>query len=235
MARNEQAPTREEIKGNGGDVEVHRHHPAYAMIGASRINGHTTLFGSPIKHNGFVRIRIQGAHEVTSLHREWHFAHEAIVEVDVSEAQWAAFVSTMNVGSGVPCTVRYSRDGNIVDRPEIIDDDNWAEKQGQDIKRKVTQDMAKLLKACADLRGLMSKPSIKKGDLEPILSNLLQAVEHAPSNYQFAQQSLVENAEHLVQTAKAEVTAMVTRLAMQFPQLENAAPQLQIEGKSEDR
>src|SRR4051812_4593225 len=84
-------------------------HPAWAMIGASRVqNGGpgATLFDSDIRHQHTVRVSISTASRRRDLNRDWLHAEREFVEVEMSEAQWASFVSSMNVGNGVPCTLR---------------------------------------------------------------------------------------------------------------------------------
>ena len=82
-------------------------HPAYAMIGASRWTGGKSVFhGSDFRHSSGISVTICRAVQVRSLSRDWHHAREELIRVDMSESQWAAFISTLNVGDGVPCTLR---------------------------------------------------------------------------------------------------------------------------------
>ncbi len=81
-------------------------HPAYALIGANRISGKAVLFGSDFVHHNSVRITIHAAEMNRSLSRDWPFARKQLIEVELSEAQWATFVSSMNIGDGVPCTLQ---------------------------------------------------------------------------------------------------------------------------------
>jgi hypothetical protein len=84
-------------------------HPSWAMIGASRVShsaGGSALFDSDIRHQHTVTVSISTASRRRDLNRDWLHAEREFVEVEMSEAQWASFVSSMNAGSGVPCTIR---------------------------------------------------------------------------------------------------------------------------------
>src|SRR4051812_19636627 len=107
----DQEPTVEESAHGGGRSTTERH-PAYGMIGASRVNwagNGTNLFGSDFRHRNTVRIQIHGADVRRDLSHDWIHAdsRRSLVEVELSEAQWAGFVSTLNVGDGVACTIRH--------------------------------------------------------------------------------------------------------------------------------
>lgn len=234
MPRNSISPTETLTVDGHAAGEVVRTHPAFGLIGASRTQGTATLFGSPIKHHGFVSIKISMADEHIHLHRSWHFPKGEIVEVWLSESQWATFVSTMNVGSGVPCTISHAPDTRSLSRPGIEDDRSWQEHQTAYIQRKVREDLAKITESVRALERLADAPTIKKAEFRAALAGLAQVIGQAPTNWKFAADSVTEHTEHLIEAAKAEVTAYVTRMAMQFPALESVAPELpQIEQRKE--
>ncbi len=82
-------------------------HPGFGQIQASRVSGGAVLYGSDFIHQHFVTVTIRRSQLNRSLSLDWHFGREELVEVQLSEAQWATFVSSMNVGQGVPCTIAH--------------------------------------------------------------------------------------------------------------------------------
>jgi hypothetical protein len=89
----------------------------------------------------------------------------------------------------------------------------------------VARDVEKLQKVKDGIDALMQKRGgINKSDLEPIQTLLIQAVQHAPSNYAHAAECLNEHIENIVTSAKADVAAFVQRVVMQHPQIENETP-----------
>src|SRR5205085_12031249 len=81
-------------------------HPAWALIGASRVQSGppgATLFDSELRHQHYVTITLRQASRKRNLNRDWLHAESRlpIIEVAVSEAQWAQFVTSMNQGDGV--------------------------------------------------------------------------------------------------------------------------------------
>ena len=94
-------------------------HPAFGQVQVSRISGHTTLYDSEFNHAHYVRVTVHRSELNRSLSRDWHFAKSEIVEFDLSEAQWATFVSSFGNGSGTPCTLKFiAGQGHMPQIPE---------------------------------------------------------------------------------------------------------------------
>ena len=237
MARlSKEKPIKTERPSYGGGTEIISNHPAFGLIGAYRQSGGApNLFGSPIAHAaGCVKIEIMTAHESNDRYSIRQVDDKKIVSVTLSEAQWAAFVSTMNVGCGVPCTINLRQVGPLEKMPEI-DVETESERQKAMIQERVRKDMAKLREAYEDLNALVkAKGTPTKAQLNEVLTKLLQAVGHAPSNYEFAGKLVEEHFDRVSTATKAELSAYVTRVAMQFPALAGANDQQTIEDKSND-
>lgn len=117
----------EVVRKNEASVgEYQDDHPAFAVIQISRVSsgGKIAMFGSRTKtHPTFVRLRITRASRQYGLARDWIFGeNSSVVEVDMTSLQFSDMLTNMNVGSGVPCTLRQIEGKNIPWIPE--DDDN---------------------------------------------------------------------------------------------------------------
>jgi hypothetical protein len=215
MARIPTEKVQETVETDGlGDTV--RTHPAFAVIGASRVSGHATLAGSPLRHNGYINIRINYAREnVYHTHSNFYPIvgkfDGTIVELSLSEAQWATFISTLNMGSGVPCTIEYARNGECERKP-LIEDVSYEEKRSEDIRKKAEEFNKQAMEAVSMIEEMLStKGSFTKGNLKRVLEVLRQPVVNMPRNMEFLADMLTEHQQSLVETAKAEVAAMVTR------------------------
>ena len=101
-------------QGTSMEREVFKH-PAFGMIGFSRVSGReNTLFGSSIKHNDRIVMQLKHGTQDRHLHEDCYYGHGLITEVEMSYSQFAECISTLNVGDGVPCTIRFTeKDGEI--------------------------------------------------------------------------------------------------------------------------
>jgi hypothetical protein len=112
----------EDVKKNPGRMgrdDACYTHPAYAQISASNVSGGAYLYGSDFKHHNYVVIRIKRSEMSRNLSNDWPFAREELIEVAVSESQWATFVSSMNRGEGVQCTLQSVQGKSVPQIPAI--------------------------------------------------------------------------------------------------------------------
>lgn len=205
MARDEVDPT----VGERGEES----HPAFGLIGASRttVTPGVHLFDSDIRHQHTVRVRLKTASRRRDLHHDWIHADTEIVEVELSEAQWASFVSSMNSGDGVPCTIRWRADGGGV--PEFPYDPRLAHTTAE------TKDAANLAfgeirAALAVVEALDAKCSAK--DRREAMRELHFAIVNASPNVEYAGKVLIEHTEDVIQKARADVEAFVVGKARQL-------------------
>lgn len=192
MAREIVAPTTNE-KGRES-------HPAWAMIRAYR--GSQTpgavLFDSDIRHNHTVTIVVEEADRKRDLNHDHVMGWSRILEIEMSEAQWASFVSAMNT-SGVPATLRFreSREDPFV--PEMPYEPRLAESM-----REVHEAGERMIEQIREAFAAYEKHKTVGN-----LRHLKAMIENTPANMDFAAKSLSEHAENVVQRARADIEAFV--------------------------
>jgi len=189
-------------------------HPSYGAVSFSRItsSGKRRLFGSSMEsHYHSVRLRIHEAE--LRINRDTHSERVSeerqIIEVELSAAQFAELLTTMNQGSGIPCTIlRREGIGEIPEPPETpVETTNVR----NDFAAKMTAlepELAARAKAIMDLL----PASLNKGtrrQVEIQLERLAGLVtEHAP----FALDQFQRAAERVTAAAKAEIDAVTTHV-----------------------
>lgn len=97
--------------------------PYMGTIQASRVSSNpgAALFDSETRHGHFIMLRINTASRRRNLSSDWVHSEKQVVEVSLSEAQWATFISTLNMGDGTPCTIEWIRDVGKIDGPAMPD------------------------------------------------------------------------------------------------------------------
>ena len=143
-------------------AETRETHPAYAQISASRVSGHAVLYGSDFNHQHYVTISITPSelHRGLSYDRPHALLRGEIVEVALSEAQWAHFVSSMNQGSGTQCTVQHLHGKLVPQIPEPPDRKAQIVAEADEKMRDVQRQLAALDEELGEL-----KLSTKQKDL----------------------------------------------------------------------
>jgi hypothetical protein len=205
MARPEiEQPVVTEEDGYGTRGETMTSHPAFAQIGVSRVSGgHTTLYDSDFQHNAYMTIRIQRSELRRSLSRDWHFAREEYIEVALTEAQWATFVSSPNVGSGVPCTLVHKNGQQTPLIPPPV-------ARTAQFKGEMTKDLADTLESCDNLTTLIQSLGLPKGKTDKLLKATQSVRGKLTSSLPFVAEQFDEHMEQTVEAAKTEVHGYMT-------------------------
>lgn len=218
MARNIEEPVTVERDGPGSREQVTTH-PAYAQIRASRVSGNTALYDSDFRHNHYMTLSISRSELHRSLSRDWHFAREEIIEVAMTESQWATFVSSLNVGGGVPCTIQH------IDRKPVPQLPDPVARTDQ-----FTVEMRKSMQNVIDRVDALiagAKTKAQKHELQMLRQQIM-------SNLPFVASQFEEHMETTVEAAKQEVHGYMTGLMHRagLEALSGNLP-LQIEHKEE--
>lgn len=105
-------------------------HPSYGTLVFSRRNGSSTpLFGSSIEHRDSIAITLYHADITKGLYCDSIYSNKKIVEVEMSYSQFAEAITSMNMASGVPVTIRWTeKDGRIPDCDFVSKREQFADK-----------------------------------------------------------------------------------------------------------
>jgi len=191
--------------GYGGDEITVERHPSYGSIVATRVTGHSYLFGSSILHHNYINIVICKAHKYRSLHHDRFHRDEEIVSVNLSPVQFADLIANMNHHDGVPCTLDHV---NLVTMPECPCTDKKAEHKSEVNKAisNVTKQCEDLIKSCRDI---IINSKMKKSDQTVLLKQVDMLVASINSSLPFLNDTLSDSFEEVVSQAKGEIDAAI--------------------------
>lgn len=181
-------------------------HPCYGMLGFSRRSGGASpLFGSSIQHKDTIVMTLKHAELGRHLNSDHYFGKGIIAEVEMSYSQFAEAITAMNVGDGVPCTIRFTeKDGYIKDRPFVSKQEQFEQEfkeHLEDIKQEATNTINEV-KEIFD-----TKKAIGKGDREEILKKLEHLSMQIGANTEFVYSQFNEQMDKTVMEAKGEIEA----------------------------
>jgi hypothetical protein len=196
------------------DKEKIYSHESYGMIGFHRIcgGGGQNLFGSQLKdHPSRIMLTIHTCERRHSLGRDWYHAEKKIIEIDMSNIQFADLITNMNIGDGVPCTLRMIN-GKRLESPPAV------ENEAEAVRINFGNDLEKLK---GDLIGLQNKAkqilgqsgTINKASKEELLSLVSTICQEVTSNLPFVLESFQEAVEKTTSVAKSEIVAFASNIA----------------------
>jgi hypothetical protein len=177
-------------------------HPSFGQISASRVSGGAFLYGSDFQHQHFIKVSISHSVLNRSLSRDWPFAGKEITEVWMSEAQWATFVSSLNVGMGVQCTLRHINHNAI---PML----SGVPKRHDQFRAEAAARMQIASDQLKDLGAEIQSSSLSQKAKNELIGKLNMAQMNMIDNIGFVAKQFSEHIETTVEAAKVEVNAYI--------------------------
>lgn len=195
----------EEHKVFENDVHVEKH-PSYGMARFSRINGYNRpLFGSTLQTQNSIVLTIVRATHKRSLANDWFHSGEELIEIEMSNNQFAELITSFNYGSGIPVTIRHFNHDHYPHPPF----QSKFDLHNSEFKKQMHNyaiDAKKMVEKTLDL---LSKNTIGKGDKEVIKKEIESLMMMIQTSIPFYQEQFVEATEKTLTEAKSEFEAWV--------------------------
>ena len=198
------AHVRDRSKEPTGDLE--ESHPSYGQLSIHRQSGgYGALYVSAINHPETICLSILKAVKHSSAYHESYFANTSpLIEVVMSAAQFAEAITTLNMGSGVPCTLRTVRGEWMPKCPET----NLAKKANNDLQDKLARFASNFAGGLNRVNTILDKKgAINKGERKVIAGVYNQMMVDLKSNLPFLHQCMTEAYEKTASATKADIEA----------------------------
>lgn len=172
----------------------------------------TTLFGSDLPHSQTVRITIQRARLDRHLSRDWiHGENQPIVEIEMSHAQFAQFITSQGNGNGTPVTIRQAPErGTFAPvMPGIAKIETKHETHRREINRSAMESIQKVQAALGELQAMADAGKVSVKDLKARLHTAKCHINNLPANLEYAVKSAEEALAKATSDAKIEVETYI--------------------------
>lgn len=181
-------------------------HPSYGMLGFTRRSGGASpLFGSSIQHKDTIVMTLKHGELGRYLNNDHYFGKGVVAEVEMSYSQFAEAITAMNIGDGVPVTIRYTeKDGYVKEKPFVSKQEQFEQEFAEHLED-INQDAISTIDEVREL--FCSKKSIGKGDREQILKKLEHLTIQIKNNTEFIYKQFNEQMDKTVMEAKGEIEA----------------------------
>jgi hypothetical protein len=182
-------------------------HPSYGMIQFNRVNstGSNRLFGSSLDHHyGSVRISIGPGKRIHEHNCDRYYGSLSaeMIEIEMSSAQFAEVLTSMNQGSGIPCTIRRLA-GKLIENPPPVETEVEKIKSGfrgtlDQFSGKAKRYADEIIKLCERLPEKVRKQIAI--NLDVIQHQLTHNVPHVLEMFDEASKRVVTAAKHEIDT-----------------------------------
>jgi hypothetical protein len=208
--------TEESSHGSGHRTEMRERHESFGLVGVNRITvgggARSNMFGSHLDHHPTLfrftvkrAVRLHTDLAYDRFHSDGEAERTHLIEFDLTATQFVELMTSLNVGEGIPCTLRYVLGEQMEDVPADH------ETEAQNIARKFAAEMSDIAGSVKPLTDqvatIMAKPSIGKRDREDVVSLVGQIVRQFDDHAPFVMKQFTESAGRMVTAGKAEVEA----------------------------
>lgn len=178
-------------------------HPSYAQIEVARVThgADTPLYGSHTGHRQTVRLSISRSSVKRNLSTDWH--HDEcmpLVEVEMSETQFASMITGIGIGGGSCATLLFA-DGKHVPRIKPIDT------KRRQFKREMMQAIEKDVSNHDALAEEIAALKISDKARASLLGKIDKLKNSAKSSANFIADQFDEFVEHTIGAAKQDIDA----------------------------
>ena len=183
-------------------------HPSYGLLQFSRMSGGlTNLFGSSIQHKDTIRLCISECDVKRDLSTDWYHDNGRIIDVEMSYSQFAEAITSMNMGNGVPVTIRWVRGEGRIEPCPFTDKKQQFEEEFKHRLDKANETANQLILNVEKL--FEEKKNLTKNDKNEILSMLTKIYQSINGNSDFMYRMFNEQMDKTTTEAKGEIEAFM--------------------------
>lgn len=181
-------------------------HPSFGKLQISRVssNKRVPLYGTSNQCRETIQLTISTSKHNRDLSQDWYLPGDELITVEMSPAQYAEAISSLNMGSGIPVTIRRIKDqGRIPDPPYTADRDLF----NKEFDEKIRNAMETMNSLIAETEQLKTQKTISKKTLTEHIARLERIRQEIVSNVPFIANSFSEHMDGVVSSAKIEFDA----------------------------
>ncbi len=180
-------------------------HESFGQIVFSRVtcNPSQHFYGSELPQDHYITMELHNSEIQRDLTADRYYATGLpIVKLRMTSGQYAELITSMNIGSGVPCTIERQGINKIQELP-------FQESRKEFVHREFEERMKmfaeSIRKKQSESRELIKKKTLSKDDMHSLQMNLEWLTAEVESNIPFFAKCFQETMDKVVFEAKLEV------------------------------
>lgn len=186
--------------------EEERHtHPSFGQISFSRVtaNPSQNFYGSELPQDHFITMEIHNSEIIRELTQDRYYAYGIpLIKIRMSSGQFAEMITSMNIGSGVCCTIERLGINKIEELPAQESRKEFVHRKFKDRMKMFAN---KIRQQQKESKELVKKKSLSKEDMRQLQSHLEWLTMEVESNIPFFAKCFQETMDEVVFEAKTEV------------------------------
>ena len=178
-------------------------HPAFGQIRFGRVSGNQAFYGSQVNQQHYITMEIYESELERDLSHDFYFAKGKLLELRMTSNQFAELITSLNQGSGVPCTLEYVRGRETPNFEGEIETKNRA--THRQFKQRLQTFADSLREKQILAKELVKKKTLSKDDQHKLTLHLDWLTGEIERNMPFFMEQFQETMDKVVLEAKSEV------------------------------
>lgn len=177
-------------------------HPSYGQIRFSRVSGTSNFYGSELQQDHYISMEIHTSEVQKDLSNDWYHNRGLVTRLRMTANQFSELITSMNNGSGVPCTLEFYNKEKTEKLPEIENRKEFTHRKFQERM----SDFAQRLNVDRErARELINKKTPSKEDQKELYFIVEKLQTEISSNIPFFAKCFQEVMDDVVIEAKSEI------------------------------
>lgn len=181
-------------------------HQSFGLARFSRVNGLSNFFGSELEQDNYITFELTEAEVERSLSRERYYGRNRLVKFRMTSSQFAELITSLNIGSGVPCTIEYLPDNRIDKLPEIESRKSFVHRKFKDRMQEFADRVKNMQQNAITIT---KKKTLSKADVAILTNHLEYLTTEITNNIPFFIECFQETADKVVEEAKMEIENVI--------------------------
>lgn len=178
-------------------------HESFGQISFSRVCGSANFYGSELKQDNYITMEVSSSEIQRELTKDWYFTSGIpIIKLRMSSGQFSEMITSMNIGSGVCCTVERLGVKKMEEMPVQESRKEFVHRKFKDRMKSFTNELVEKQQRAKDL---IKKKTLSKKDQEELNFILERLTQEVSNNIPFFAECFQENMDEVVHEAKLEV------------------------------
>lgn len=178
-------------------------HEAFGQIQFNRGTCRNTKFyGSELPQDHYISLEISTSELERTITDDRYSPRKELIRVRISSSQFAELITSMNMGTGVPCTIERVEGKKVAELPDVENRKEFVHRKFDD---RMAEFAVRLKEKQARARELVKKKTLNKEDIRELDFHLQFLTQEIESNIPFFAKCFQETMDEVVFEAKSEI------------------------------
>jgi flagellar hook-basal body complex protein FliE len=178
-------------------------HESFGQIYFGRTNGHAEFYGSELEQSHYISMEIHQSEVHRELSKDWYFTKGLpVIRLRMTSGQFAELITSLNNGSGVPCTLEMVKGEKVAPLPKQESRKEFVHRKFEDRMKEFGDTIREKQQKAKEL---VKKKTLSKQDIHDLTHHIEWLTTEVERNIPFFAKCFQETMDEVVFEAKTEI------------------------------